>query len=58
MPVVYGFSDKKVFHSSILYHSKLYIYGGIDNNFITLNFPNADSISVNESLFDYTLRCK
>lgn len=58
IPVVYGFSDKKVFHTSAEFNEKLYLYGGIDNSIKTLNFPNVTINSINETLHSYIRRCK
>jgi len=57
MPVVYGFSDKKVFHTSTAYVGKIHVFGGNDDSILVLNFPPDDNISVNETLSDYTKRC-
>lgn len=53
LPTTYGFSEKKIFHSAVLYENKMMVYGGLTTDFLIMEIPFFVTYEVEESLKEY-----
>jgi hypothetical protein len=57
-PAIFGFSDKKVYHSACFYENKLYIYGGMVTEFQILELPSESDFFIENCINDYEIYSK
>jgi hypothetical protein len=53
IPTVYGFSEKRLFHSAVVHDGNMYIYGGLNTRFQIMNIPNDVSYNIESTLNEY-----
>ncbi len=58
LPMVYGKGSMRIFHQSIYFNNKMYVFGGHNNLLLKLNFPDISRIEYDKSVNDYVKECK
>jgi hypothetical protein len=58
LPMVYGKGSMRIFHRSIYFQNKMYIFGGHNNLLLKMNFPEIKALEYKKPLSDYIKECK
>lgn len=58
LPSVYGKGSRRIFHQSVYYRNKMYIFGGPNNLILKMKMPEFKILDYKKSLDEYIKECK